>query len=79
MFPGYDLKLGYPIADAECAERGKANGAAVLHAQKKLGYLASDFAAEQAKGLSPEEAQEERIHAILRARNPDGYVDARRG
>jgi len=71
MFRGYDLDHGLPIADAECAEKGKRNGEAVIYAQKKLGYLASDMAIALSKGLDPDEAKERRIEAALRALNPN--------
>ena len=42
MFPGRDLLPWYAIADAECTEKLKFNDAAIAHAQKKFGFMASD-------------------------------------
>ncbi len=70
MFPGFDLKAGYAIADAECAEKGKLNGSAVIHTQKKLGYLVQDMQVAMTKGLSPDEIKDRKLEAILRAENP---------
>lgn len=48
----------YAIADAECAERGKVNGAAVLHTQKKLGFLAADAASASRRQMTPAQLEE---------------------
>jgi len=74
MWPDYDLRLGYPIADADCVEKGKAGDAAVICAQRKLGYLASDWKQREPK-RSPEEERLARIDAALRARDPENYVN----
>lgn len=71
MFPGMPLPAWYAIADAECAERGKVNGAAVTHAQRKLGYLHSDVLQEDAK-LSPQERKEREIERRFAAE--PGYM-----
>jgi hypothetical protein len=74
MWSDYDLRLGYPIADADCVEKGKAGNAAVIYAQRKLGYLVSDWKQREPK-RTPEEERLAQIDAALRARDPENYVN----
>jgi hypothetical protein len=71
-WPDYDLNLGYPIADADCVDKGKTPETAINHAYRKLGFLASDW--QRALKLSPEEVERRRIDAWLR-KNDSTYFN----